>query len=238
MNGYLAADLLRVWERGAGQHAIDRAITMLAEAEPGADRAALFDLPIGELDDRLLLVRELTFGRRMEAVTSCPQCAERVELPLSTTGLGRHPSRPATPSLQEGAELRVRPLTSRDLAIAARCASAQEAGRVLAARCLATGDDQPLVPAPIPDDRLDEIERLLEQVDPMAARVLEVTCPNCQARWECDLDVADFLWTEIEAAALRLLRDVHTLASAYGWHERDILAMTPFRRRAYLELAQ
>jgi hypothetical protein len=28
---------------------------------------------------------------------------------------------------------------------------------------------------------------------------------------------------------------VHTLASAYGWGEQDILGLSPIRRRCYLE---
>ena len=45
-----------------------------------------------------------------------------------------------------------------------------------------------------------------------------------------------FLWTEIEAWAWRMLSDVHTLARAYGWGERDILALSPTRRQFYLEM--
>ena len=33
-----------------------------------------------------------------------------------------------------------------------------------------------------------------------------------------------------------LIDDVHRLAAAYGWSERDILALGPQRRAAYLEL--
>jgi hypothetical protein len=33
-----------------------------------------------------------------------------------------------------------------------------------------------------------------------------------------------------------VLREVHILASAYGWREDDILAMSPARRRIYLEM--
>jgi hypothetical protein len=44
------------------------------------------------------------------------------------------------------------------------------------------------------------------------------------------------LWREIESMAGRLLRDVHALASAYGWHEKDILALSPVRRQFYLTL--
>jgi hypothetical protein len=78
----------------------------------------------------------------------------------------------------------------------------------------------------------------LNEMDPLAVCLLDVRCPECGVYWECELDVAEFVWVEIEAEALRVLRDVHTLASACGWHEADILAMSPLRRRAYLELVQ
>jgi hypothetical protein len=33
-----------------------------------------------------------------------------------------------------------------------------------------------------------------------------------------------------------MVREVHRMASAYGWREADILAMSAFRRQRYLEL--
>jgi hypothetical protein len=47
-------------------------------------------------------------------------------------------------------------------------------------------------------------------------------------------DIVTFLWREIENLAGHLLRDVHTLASAYGWRESDILALSAARRDFYL----
>ena len=44
--------------------------------------------------------------------------------------------------------------------------------------------------------------------------------------------------TELEAQAKRLLRSVHVLASAYGWSESEILALSEARRDAYVELVQ
>ena len=42
---------------------------------------------------------------------------------------------------------------------------------------------------------------------------------------------------EVEAEAMRLLRDVHVLARQYGWREADIIAMSPLRRQMYVEMA-
>jgi hypothetical protein len=59
-------------------------------------------------------------------------------------------------------------------------------------------------------------------------------CPACGARWEETLDIADFLAADLRAAAQRLLDDVHVLALAYHWSERDILELPTARRRHYL----
>jgi hypothetical protein len=45
-----------------------------------------------------------------------------------------------------------------------------------------------------------------------------------------------FFWNEIEAWACRVLHDVHTLAGAYGWSEREVLRLSPTRRQMYLEM--
>ncbi len=49
-------------------------------------------------------------------------------------------------------------------------------------------------------------------------------------------DVVSFFWSEICVQAKRLLREVHTLARAYGWREADILNMSTARRQFYLEM--
>jgi hypothetical protein len=49
-------------------------------------------------------------------------------------------------------------------------------------------------------------------------------------------DIVPYLWTEINAWAMRLLREIHSLATAYGWREADILAMSAVRRHWYLEM--
>ena len=49
-------------------------------------------------------------------------------------------------------------------------------------------------------------------------------------------DIVSFFWREIEEFAIRTLREIHALARAYGWAEDQILALSPTRRRCYLEM--
>ena len=52
------------------------------------------------------------------------------------------------------------------------------------------------------------------------------------------LDVGAHVWTEVDAAARRMMGEVAAIAAAFGWTEAAILAMSDARRRAYLELAR
>ena len=88
----------------------------------------------------------------------------------------------------------------------------------------------------LPAEVLAGVAERMEAVDPQANAELILACPSCDHEWQALFDIAPFLYAEIRAWAHRLLRDVHTLASAYGWREADILAMSRWRRDAYLAM--
>ena len=50
------------------------------------------------------------------------------------------------------------------------------------------------------------------------------------------LDITAYLWSEVEDWAKRLLIEIHTLASAYGWREAELLALEPAQREAEPDL--
>ncbi len=78
------------------------------------------------------------------------------------------------------------------------------------------------------------VEDRIAALDPQADIQLALSRPACGHRWQAAFDILSFLWTELGEWAARTLRDVHRLALAYGWSERDILALSPVRRRHYL----
>ena len=83
---------------------------------------------------------------------------------------------------------------------------------------------------------IEAITQRMAAVDPQADIRLKVTCPACQHTWLASFDTVHFFWDEIDAWARRTLQEVHVLASAYGWSETDILKLSAWRRRAYIEL--
>jgi citrate lyase gamma subunit len=91
--------------------------------------------------------------------------------------------------------------------------------------------------AELPAEAIDAAVARMAEADPQADVQLDLTCPACGHRWLALFDIVPFLWSEINAWAQRTLQDVHRLASAYGWREADVLALTPWRRQVYLEMA-
>jgi hypothetical protein len=231
--------LLDAWERGQGEGPTLRALALLAAADPETPWEELCALTLGERDRRLLALREGTLGRRIESVARCPGCGEPLDVTLDTRELrgASGDQIPADGELgRDGAiTLRYRLPNSLDLLAAERCADVEEGRRRLAERCVVEmGKDGE--PAGLGDEDVAALAAALAAADPGAELLLELRCPACEHGWRELLDVAAFLWAEIEAQARRLLREVHVLARAYGWREPDVLALSPRRRRLYLEM--
>jgi hypothetical protein len=230
-----AQDILYLCDACQGQGSAARALAILARAEPGIDHR---DLPVGARDARLMAVRRQTFARPIDLVSLCPSCAAAVELSVTVGELGLDAEGPsAEPQLRSigGRALMVRPVTAGDLADAEILADLQAVRRLLLGRCVMAVDGKS--DAPVPEAIADEIEDSLEQLDPCADIALELTCPACKTTWSVAFDAAEILWSDIKAAAARLMADVAALARVYHWSERDILAMPAARRRFYLEAA-
>ncbi|WP_394437033.1 hypothetical protein [Streptomyces sp. SGAir0957] len=92
------------------------------------------------------------------------------------------------------------------------------------------------LPALLPERVRHRVAEAAAQADPGADVLLNVACPDCGHHTRAELDIASYLWTELDAWARDTLLDVHLLATAYGWSEPEILALSPLRRRYYLEL--
>jgi len=229
-------ELLDAWERGLAFPPPLRTLALLEAASP--DEVPPGTLSIGLRDRHLLQLRVWTFGDQLPSVASCPHCRERVEWSVdAATLLGDGAPDPAPAELSvdvEGRTIRFRLPNSLDLAAAASCGDIDAARRVLAERCLTNVPlaDAMEISAPI----ADAMAARMADADPGAACEFGLTCPACGHTWGVLLDVASFVWTEIHAWAQRTLKDVHTLATAYGWSEAAILHMSAARRHIYLDL--
>jgi hypothetical protein len=237
-----ASELLTAWERGAAAPAGRRALELAGLARPDLAEAECEALTAGERDAALLDLRERLFGSRLDAVLTCPGCGESLELAPAVAELRADgavgPAEERTLS-EGGCEISFRQPTAFDLAEIADEPDAELALERLLERCVleATVGGRRVKPGELPEDTVAAVDAALAAADPQADLELGVECPTCGHRSTTRFDVATFLWSELERFALGTLREIHVLASAYGWSESQILELGA-RRRLYLELIE
>ena len=238
MAGLSDDDIIAIWSVTQSIAPAARGAALLRAVTPDASLDDLTRLPIGRRDARLLSLRDHWFGDVLIAVTSCPACGVRVEADIPTAALAvvtteesENPFRMASGDYA----IDVRMPDTRDLVAIADAADEDAARAMLLRRCIvqaATADGE-IDPFRLPARILDDVVAAIAARDPGSDITIALTCPDCAHKWESALDIAAYLWKEIDTAALRLMRDVHELASAYGWSEPEILAIPPARRRIY-----
>ena len=238
MRALSAADLLDAWEQGQAVPAQRAAIALLEVAGDGReDPRALIDLPVGERDRRLIELREDLFGSTVSAALTCGSCGESLELTFDTASIRVLPADPTATTVTavlNGRELAFRLPTTRDL-LALSSGDVAEARRQLVQRC-AIVDDVELMEA-LAEADLEAIGSAMEAADPQADVQLESICTACASPVSATFDIFEQLRAELDAWAKRTLHEVASLAVCYGWAEQDILAMSAWRRQAYLRAA-
>ncbi len=236
---YTAGDIVLVWEAGRTKHLVDRAMILLTLACPDIPPAALRDLTIGQRNARLLTVRQQMQGPLAECFVKCPRCNEPLEFTIDTATMHQpEPEAREGEFAVDGYHVRFRLPDSLDLAAAAQCDNIQSGRSLLLARCVAhvAHDSQEIAALNLPEALIQAVGEAMVEQDPLAELRMALTCSACEHSWTMLFDIVAFFWTEIERQAQRLLREVHMLASRYGWREADILALSPTRRHYYLEL--
>lgn len=234
-----AGEMLGAWERGHGQAIVARGLTLLALACPGEAPDALARLSIGARDRRLLALRAAAFGPRMRGLVVCPACGEQLETELDATVLAAEPAAVPLPLCiaADGYDVQVRLPDSRDLIACAELPPAEAAVELLR-HCIVSAERQgaPVAAEDLPEALTERIGERMAAADPQAEMQLALDCAACRHRWSVPFEIVTFLWAELDAWAGRLLQDIHQLAGAYGWSERDIIGLGPVRRDRYLQM--
>jgi hypothetical protein len=235
-------DLMEAWDRAAPEAPAARAVALarLACTDHGADGADT--LPLGERERLLLALRAAVFGPRLTGRVECGACGAPLELDVGIdeilASIGDSPAAELTVEV-EGYRLALRLIDSRDM-LAAAAAPDSQAAQVLLQRCVVgaerNGKAAPL--SELPETVVAAAGEAIAAADPLADLSFELACVACGHGWRAPFDAAQFLWSELDAWAGRTLREVHTLAAAYGWSEREILSMSAARRARYRELVE
>jgi hypothetical protein len=185
-------------------------------------------------DAALLQLHRERFGQTLRCAAQCPGCGVALELELPVEQL--IPASVPETDLRirtQGFEVDYRLPTGEDIAsvnderaLAERC--------VIAARVVADGS--PISASALPAGALADMQDAMAVLHPAGGLCLQVTCAECGACWDADLDVAMFVAARAWVDAMRVVGEVHELAAAYGWTEAEVLAVPRARRRRYLDL--
>ncbi len=232
------ASLVAAWEDGMGEPVVDRAPALLRSLgllETACDPA---EMTVGACDLLLLDLRCWLFGPDLDLVATCPACGEVVELIIPAAEVAPPPpmARPSRVTVeQDGLRIRCRLPTNGDLRALAGIGRAAMAADLLE-RCVEdmAGPDAPRAASALLPEVAERVAGALAASDPGADITADIECP-CGVVWPETVDIRSILWTELTRWVQVRLSEVHLLALAYGWAERDILQMSPYRRRFYLE---
>jgi hypothetical protein len=192
---------------------------LLAAAGAPEQSADWWAAPVGARTAALL---QLAGPAPMKPLLDCPACGERIEaeLPIdSLVGLD-----PGVDCIDAAGVLLRRP-TGADLCVLQRTGT-------LPARWWRVGEG---IGAAIDDDAALEA---LSEADPLVGFQLQCRCPACGLESTSEVDLETLALRRLAAAQARLEREVHALASHYGWTEEQILAVAPARRARYLALIE
>lgn len=233
------AALLDAWEDAQTSDPRDRALQVLESMCVRLD-GDLDERSPGELNRLLLRARMLLFGDTCDTVAQCPACGAQLEATLSIATLlsGECAVDPVGERTLDGLRVSYRTPTWRELrALADR--PIDDAAAELLALCVTEvrSGRRKVAYADLDASFRQAIDDAVGQADPDALIEIALACQECGETARLPMDPASFLWNELDRWALSTLYEVAELAAVYGWSERSILSMTPWRRRAYLSIA-
>jgi hypothetical protein len=232
MRTFSSSEILDLWDRGARLHPLDRGLLALSAAFPSVSEDCA-DWPLGRRNRALFELHASCFDPHLRGWSACPRCGEQVEFDIDVGLLTT-----ATPADSSSASVMIRGElyrlpSSRDLAGVLSADLDTVAVRLLD-RCR-IGDGSASGWGEI---ALRDAGEILAAADPLAETQLALDCPSCANQCNDVLDIGGFVWAEIESRARRLLLEVHTLASAYGWSETETLSLSAARRASYMRMVQ
>jgi len=233
MRALSGSETLTLWERGKRCHPLDRALLALSFATRASD-GNVADWTLGRRNRALLELHAAWFSPRLEAWAACPKCGEKVEFELNVRDLTEAQADASQRATVEVDEQIFRLPSSRDLAQAVKSTSDREAAISLLERCRIGGGEL----SDWTDEIIEKAGEGLAEADPMSETRVALACMTCDHEWNDSIDVAGFIWAELEASARRLAWEVHSLAAAYGWTESETLSLSAARRALYLEMVE
>jgi hypothetical protein len=211
---------------------LPRTVTdVLVACADGLDERAAWDLPVSSRIAGLLAIVRITVGGELLETTTLCECGERTSLDLPVDEL-LNMQGAANDVLVIDGTLRFRRPRGSDQK---RWRQTRDADPVTAMLRDLSLD---ALEGPLPAESIEHIGDALEEFDPLTAMRVELSCPYCGKEQHAAVDLQELCLGELRQVRDGLIREVHTLARAYGWSEDAIVSLPPSRRRQFLRLIE
>jgi hypothetical protein len=192
----------------------------------------------------LRIAAATTEGDSLRAPLRCtaPTCRQafEIELPLNAMleSARNTPGELLPFILPQGHSLALRRPTGHDQAAwrTLRPRSRAEALQTIVRSLVVTGEWPIEAETPAFAPTLDALAEAMEDFDPLVSFRVHTQCPHCSSAIDTPVDLEALALEQLHHTQRALLREVHQLASRYGWSEADTLAVPAWRRAHYLRL--
>jgi hypothetical protein len=226
---------------------LDRLLVEVPGTSVGPGSA--WHLAISDRDRLLAAVYASCFDDRVESEVACADCDEPSEISFSLAALVASvmtstdadsdpsvagPDPAGVFSLADGMRFR---LPNSDDQRAIFGLHTDQRRVALLRRCiLQDGGAGHRTASDLSGETLDRVEAAMAKVGPTLDLNLPVTCHQCGAVRDGRFDIQHFTLAAFAHEARFLVREIHYLASTYGWSLREILDLTRDDRRAFVRL--
>lgn len=224
-----AAATLDLWESLTAAAPPVRGAVVLVACGAAPDLDAASDLSLARAARQALAELRARVGPALDAVLSCPTCAALLDVALPLDEIQAEFEVVEDRAQVDGVV--VRGPTTADLLVALAAANPAAA---LRERCVTW----PVDTLPDDDELAARVAATAERVAGAAGVGLRLACPECGGEVVADVDVVELFTERVAEEARAVLADVAVLAAAFGWTEREVLALSSARRQAYLGLVR
>lgn len=214
---------------------LDRLISEVSGPVPTPGKAG--SLPSADRDCLLCAIYRNTYGSRISGTVACASCGKAFDLDFDLIELqaALQPANDAYPMPTNGLMAFVMPdgrsfrLPTGEDELAVWHLPADEALAELLLRCVLKGD---------PHLDPHSVQAAMQAVAPLLDVELTGHCPECGLYQAIHFDIQSYLLSALQAEKPRLMREVHRLATAYGWPLGEILNLSRSQRRSYVKLIE
>jgi hypothetical protein len=233
--------IIECWEKSHNRHPLEAALIILNTVIPSKSKKDFAWMNIGNRNLFLFHIREKFFGKKINMLTSCPNCNAELEsiFTFDATLLNEKTNNTELFEFSpEDYQITYRLPNSYDLASASKCNEVLSArGDILKNCIIKLSKEDKIIPLSfLPEEIISKLSKEMSNKNPYAETLLDLNCRGCNHKWTIVFDIAAFILSEINFYAQNILRNVHALASAYHWNESEIINMSTYKRNWYINL--